>query len=344
MNKELYATWTQMKARCYNPNATGYDNYGGRGITVCEEWLNSYETFANDMGERPKGCTLDRIDNNKNYCKENCKWSTAIEQASNRRNSQPIEYNGNVYKTHSELARKLNINKDVLNMRLKRGMTLEEAINKPVDKGTLISYNNEIHNIKTWAEIINIPASVIADRLRLHWDIKKILTTPVKSIVPNQKIIEYKGKNYSISSLAKTINVERHKLSKLLKEGLTIKEIKEKTMKDLLTKLNLQDKEIETFCEFIKKYKQNNYIFLNVLKNKTKIKTESLQKILEVMVKQNILKKKLSLICPNCMTTNGYYDSIEEIANEYTCLHCDEEFEPKQDYIETVWQVKEPLD
>jgi hypothetical protein len=86
--KPLYDTWQGMKKRCNNPNNDNYKYYGGRGIKVCERWLNSYENFALDMGERPKGHTLDRINNDGNYEPSNCKWSSLSEQNSNRRNSR----------------------------------------------------------------------------------------------------------------------------------------------------------------------------------------------------------------------------------------------------------------
>lgn len=81
----LYSRWLGMKQRCYNPNHHKYKDYGSRGITVCNEWLNSFEDFIKDMGECPDGYTLDRINNDKDYCKENCKWSSPTEQANNRR-------------------------------------------------------------------------------------------------------------------------------------------------------------------------------------------------------------------------------------------------------------------
>lgn len=80
-----YNSWKMMRRRCTHKNATGYEDYGGRGITVCGRWNGSFEHFLEDMGERPIGMSLDRIDVNGNYELSNCRWATTTEQAYNKR-------------------------------------------------------------------------------------------------------------------------------------------------------------------------------------------------------------------------------------------------------------------
>ena len=86
-----YKSWDSMKQRCTNPKAKGSKNYLSRGIKICEKWLD-FKGFYEDMGTRPEGMSLDRIDGSKEYCKENCKWSTQEEQQNNKRNNLNITY------------------------------------------------------------------------------------------------------------------------------------------------------------------------------------------------------------------------------------------------------------
>lgn len=86
---KTYWVWHAMRQRCENPRTKHYDNYGGRGITVCERW-SSFDLFLEDMGEAPPGLTLDREDSNGSYCKDNCRWATRTEQANNTRSARTV--------------------------------------------------------------------------------------------------------------------------------------------------------------------------------------------------------------------------------------------------------------
>lgn len=112
-----YHIWCCMKARCHNKHDSGYHNYGGRGITVCGRWKDSFVNFYNDMGPKPKGMSLDRINNDGNYEPGNCRWATIREQANNTRVNRFVTV-GEVTKTVAEWARLLGINYHTLYSRL----------------------------------------------------------------------------------------------------------------------------------------------------------------------------------------------------------------------------------
>lgn len=104
-----YNSWMAMKGRCCNPNNSQFHDYGGRGIKVCDRWLHSFENFLADMGERPgKEYSIDRIDNNGDYCPENCRWATRGEQGNNKRNNILITYQGRT-QTFRQWCRELDL-------------------------------------------------------------------------------------------------------------------------------------------------------------------------------------------------------------------------------------------
>lgn len=113
-----YETWSHMKKRCTNPNHKHWHRYGGRGITVCERWKN-FANFYEDMGDRPEGKQLDRIDNNKGYSPDNCRWATPKENNNNRENSIKVDF-GYFQLTIDELAELAMVNRVSIYNRWKR--------------------------------------------------------------------------------------------------------------------------------------------------------------------------------------------------------------------------------
>jgi hypothetical protein len=93
-SSRTFKSWEMMKQRCFNPNASDFDRYGGRGVKICERWRTSFSAFLEDMGVRPEGCTLDRKDNDGDYEPGNCQWATGSDQQRNTRVSIWLTING----------------------------------------------------------------------------------------------------------------------------------------------------------------------------------------------------------------------------------------------------------
>ena len=127
-----YHTWLQIKGRTTNPNNVSYAYYGGRGIGMCESWRNSYEAFLADMGPRPsRKHSIDRIKNDLGYSRDNCKWSTAEEQNSNRRTNIKLTLNGRTL-TATQWSRELMVSRTAICHRLQKlGWTEERVLTTP---------------------------------------------------------------------------------------------------------------------------------------------------------------------------------------------------------------------
>ncbi|KKK84731.1 hypothetical protein LCGC14_2780380 [marine sediment metagenome] len=130
---KTYQSWQSMIRRCTDSNDIKYSIYGGRGITVCNRW-RKFENFLEDMGEVPKDRQIDRIDNNKGYCKSNCRWATRKEQARNKRNNRLITHDGKT-QCIAEWAEEFDINYQILWDRLCRyNWPIEKALTTPTGK------------------------------------------------------------------------------------------------------------------------------------------------------------------------------------------------------------------
>lgn len=125
----VYQVWRAMKNRCELKSVESYQNYGGRGIKVCDRW-QSFESFLTDMGPRPKGMTVERNDTDGNYEPGNCRWATRAEQSVNKRNNVHLTANGKT-QTMTEWARELGVNHTAIVYRLKQGWPVERAVTEP---------------------------------------------------------------------------------------------------------------------------------------------------------------------------------------------------------------------
>lgn len=129
-----YKVWSAMKSRCYNPNNIGYDNYGGRGIKVCDRWKNSFENFLTDMGPRPsKDMSIDRIDFNGNYEPSNCRWANDKTQSNNRRSSVFVEYQG-IKMSSAEWAEVVGLRNFTVLNRLKADWSIKDVLSRPLNQ------------------------------------------------------------------------------------------------------------------------------------------------------------------------------------------------------------------
>ncbi len=122
-----YNSWALMKSRCFNPKSPKYPIYGARGIKVCERWRDSFPNFLSDMGEKPRGTTLERKNVNGDYTPKNCEWATPKKQANNKRNNRILTFNG-LSMTTSQWSEHLNIPFTRLRMRLHRGWSIERVL------------------------------------------------------------------------------------------------------------------------------------------------------------------------------------------------------------------------
>mgnify|MGYP003467140810 CR=1 FL=1 len=125
--KIMTTHWCEIKTRTSNENRDTSHRYVGRGIAVCERWKNSFESFLEDMGEPPAGMSIDRVNNDCSYCKENCRWATQVEQSANTGRNRHVTINGETMIV-TQAERKYGVSRYTIYNRLNRGLTDHEAV------------------------------------------------------------------------------------------------------------------------------------------------------------------------------------------------------------------------
>jgi len=179
-NKAEYRSWNHMKQRCFNTNNDRYDQYGGRGITICSEW-EDFEVFLKDIGKRPEGTSLDRINVDGPYNKDNCRWATAQQQ---QRNLQIHKTNG-IGKAITELAEEFNLPTGTLGTRLSRGWSLERATTEPV--------HEKSKSISALARMAGLTENTVQNRIYRGWSLERALNTPIKRRITNRNVTKLCG-------------------------------------------------------------------------------------------------------------------------------------------------------
>lgn len=178
--------WVSMLQRCRNPSCESFPNYGGRGITVCERWSgdDGLSNFIADMGRKPSGCSIDRIDNDGPYSPENCRWATRKEQQRNRRANCNVTI-GTETKCLTEWAEVLGINIKTVYKRIHVfGWEPLRALTEPVTgrgrRANALTVNGETRPISEWSAISGITTGTIRDRLRFGWTAENAVFQPLQ--------------------------------------------------------------------------------------------------------------------------------------------------------------------
>lgn len=183
--------FSAMKKRCYSPNCKAYKSYGGRGITICDEWRNpekvsikgtksnnvtkgfvAFKEWALNNGYADN-LTIDRIDVNKGYSPENCRWATPKEQQNNLRNNVMITYKGHT-KTLAQWCEELNVDYQLAHHRLQRNWSVEKTFETKANKGLpLITYKGKTQTVKQWSKELDIKYRTVYDRLSKKWTVEE---------------------------------------------------------------------------------------------------------------------------------------------------------------------------
>jgi hypothetical protein len=168
MNKRTmreYRAWKEIKTRCYNTNREKYARYGGRGITVCDRWRESFDVFYEDMGPCPPGCVIDRKDNDKGYEPGNCRWTTSRVNANNTPRNVKLTLNGRTL-TMAQWSRMLGIPIETIFERRSKGWPIEKVLSVENFHRRLITYKGESLSAAEWGKRLGV------DRKTITWRIK----------------------------------------------------------------------------------------------------------------------------------------------------------------------------
>lgn len=251
-NTQLFGVWSGIKDRTNQDGLACKGNYRKNNISICEEWKNDFKAFydwamANGYKYEKLPCgknkwTIDRIDNNKGYSPDNCRWVDRKVQANNRGNNVYLTYNEKT-QTLAEWAEETHISAESISRRLANGYSIQETLFKPPKTEKRYEYKGEFLTAKQIAQRTDIPLFCIKNRIANKWDIEKIMTTPLKTskrtkiehynenTKPNisaSDLYEYNGETLTVSEIAKRSGVKIGTLKYRLWRGWGIEKATQK--------------------------------------------------------------------------------------------------------------------
>lgn len=221
----IYWIWNQMIERCTRKTHKSYHRYGARGIYVCERW-QKFENFFADMGERPKGRTLDRIDNDGPYSPENCRWRTPREQAINSRHAHKITFNGETLAL-CEWAERVGIPAKALSVRITQyGWTPERALSTPHraprKNRVILTHGGETHPVEVWAARAGLTPDALRARLNKGWSVSDVLMTPPAD--NKAAVLTFGGETKTLSDWASAVKLTRTTIKARIRSGWSVEE------------------------------------------------------------------------------------------------------------------------
>ena len=224
----LYNRWQCIKARCLRPSHIGYARYGGRGITICEEWLNwpSFRDWSLDNGAIQE-LEIDRINNDGNYCPENCRWTTSVVNQRNRSDNRLFTING-VTKCLAEWCEEFNIDRWVVKGRIERGADIQVALTTAVQKQNrgksmeLYTLKGVTKTFRDWCKQYEKALDVVHKRLESGWNFEQALTEPLRTTQISQ--ITMNGETHTVFGWSKVLGTNYQTVCGRIRNGWSIED------------------------------------------------------------------------------------------------------------------------
>lgn len=221
----LHRIWSDMVSRCRNPRCLCYHRYGGRGISVCGEW-SSYEAFAEwaHNSGYDSALTIDRMDNDGNYCPENCRWATRRQQARNRRDNRKVVLGGREM-TVEEASEVSGVSSPTLRGRMRRGMTIERAVGPVRKRSYGVVIGGEYRTFKELTRQAGLPPKTISARVKRGWTGDRLTAPKTPTGTGTARWVEFRGERHYVTEWAKLLGIPLSALSKRLQYGWSVERV-----------------------------------------------------------------------------------------------------------------------